>query len=222
MNTKICSVCEKEKTLDNFYSTDTYKKYKFQVDHYCKSCRNAKNLKAQRGPANKPCTVDNCERRHYAKGYCRLHYDRVRNYGRTEIYQEVLGLNEVRHGFYSFESRVERMGITLKEWEQLSKDGCNICSAKPGKGTIRNLHVEHDHKCCPGSKSCGKCVRGAVCNRCNTAIGLYEKNKLRDDYPNREKIIDFLANYNARRKRLDNIEIWHDIIVDPENKRKEW
>lgn len=34
--------------------------------------------------------------------------------------------------------------------------------------------VDHDHFCCPGAKSCGKCIRGLLCNPCNTAVGLLE------------------------------------------------
>lgn len=50
---------------------------------------------------------------------------------------------------------------------------CAICAREP---TGRSLTVDHDHSCCPGEKTCGKCVRGLLCHGCNMGLGL-----LRDD-----------------------------------------
>lgn len=51
---------------------------------------------------------------------------------------------------------------------------CAICR-HPLTGA-RDTHVDHDHACCPGGRSCGKCVRGLLCSDCNNGLG-----RFRDD-----------------------------------------
>jgi hypothetical protein len=53
--------------------------------------------------------------------------------------------------------------------EMVSK-GCAVC------GSMENLCVDHDHACCPGKYSCGKCVRGILCRSCNQAEGFLKSN----------------------------------------------
>lgn len=49
--------------------------------------------------------------------------------------------------------------------------GCRFSIAATGR---RNVHIDHDHFCCPGAASCGSCVRGFLCPRCNHVIASLE------------------------------------------------
>ena len=49
---------------------------------------------------------------------------------------------------------------------------CNRHQSELGEGKAGVFHIDHDHKCCPGEGSCGKCVRGLLCPNCNRGIGL--------------------------------------------------
>lgn len=40
----------------------------------------------------------------------------------------------------------------------------------------KRLCIDHDHKCCPGAYSCGRCVRGLLCDFCNLVVGRFERD----------------------------------------------
>ena len=66
--------------------------------------------------------------------------------------------------------RLRRYGLTPETYAALpGADGvCPVC--KVGEAA----HIDHDHSCCPGRRSCGQCVRGVLCASCNKRIGHLE------------------------------------------------
>lgn len=74
---------------------------------------------------------------------------------------------------------VSRFGITPRQYDELLAAQGGMC-AIPGCGITsetnggRALAVDHDHTCCPDqARSCGKCVRGLLCNGHNRGLGYF-------------------------------------------------
>lgn len=61
-------------------------------------------------------------------------------------------------------------GLTPERYLSIISRGCWCCGTS---GTEKNkLSIDHDHRCCPGTFSCGKCIRGCLCRSCNQGIGM--------------------------------------------------
>lgn len=71
-------------------------------------------------------------------------------------------------------TKLSNYGMNARQFrDRLTKQG-GRCATCPTEHTDEEpLCVDHDHGCCPGQrKSCGRCVRGLLCRRCNTALGM--------------------------------------------------
>jgi len=79
-------------------------------------------------------------------------------------------------------ARLRVFNMTLEQYEQLlaAQGGlCAICrkpeTARNKAGLIADLSVDHDHRCCPEKgTSCGSCIRGLLCARCNNGLGQFQ------------------------------------------------
>lgn len=111
------------------------------------------------------CSESGCLKPRHSKALCSTHYKQFQRNGNCTYSKEEMRQKERASALWS----TRRM--RLEEFEQRLAEqdyGCAICGSKDHGG--RNWHVDHDHKCCSGPKSCGKCTRGLLCHTCNTAL----------------------------------------------------
>jgi hypothetical protein len=76
--------------------------------------------------------------------------------------------------------RAKRHGLTEIQLSELLKSQGGTCAIagcdRMDDGAGRSLHIDHDHDCCPGAYSCGKCVRGLLCGQHNVGIGYFDND----------------------------------------------
>lgn len=72
-------------------------------------------------------------------------------------------------------ARKFRYGITEEQYDNLIAEQDNACAVCRTEFTDSvRASVDHDHNCCAGTKSCGKCIRGLLCLHCLTMASYVE------------------------------------------------
>ena len=116
----------------------------------------------------------------YTRAYYAKNKEKLKEYGRAQAKK------------YRKENRELVLTKKLNQWlrdifkrstewyeKTLAEQGghCALCETCPTEG--RRFQVDHDHECCPtdrgkNRRTCGKCIRGLLCEACNTRLGYLE------------------------------------------------
>lgn len=186
---KVCPRCSLLKTPSDFHRSSTALD---GLQSRCKEC-SSREVKVRRTkPDDGSCAFGSCERAAAVKGWCNAHYMQHRtgvvlrpiHAGSVQPigFCEVCGRILPRHRVYNRttcgstcrrvvnaeKTRARNYGMTVEELRAVLAAGCTIC------GSDGDLHIDHDHRCCPErGRSCGRCVRSALCSGCNTGLGQF-------------------------------------------------
>jgi hypothetical protein len=149
----ICIKCNVEKPKGQFYFKGGEGSERYRT--ICKKCQNAET----NALAKTPKGMDWC--RNYSKEYNKTPF------GKKSKRFSILKVN--------YKITEEDFNVLLESQNYR----CAICKTdRPlGKGVF---NIDHDHLCCPttskNTKTCGKCIRGLLCSRCNTGLGFLDDN----------------------------------------------
>ncbi len=123
----------------------------------CSGCGEEKDQKSF-GAKGRRC--HEC-RRAYANMHREKYADRYREQGRARYEKQTSFERTLRQVKYLY-------GLSPEEYDILISGACYVCGRSD-----ELLHIDHDHNCCPGKKTCGNCIRGALCQRCNRGLGQF-------------------------------------------------
>lgn len=161
---KICSKCKKLKPYGEFYRRSDRPS---GIHSRCKECSNADHARYMQENSEKMLA--------YQRKYLKEHPEKTR-----------------QHNLKA------KFGLTQADYDELLAKQGNVCAGCgtdiPGGKKNLYFHFDHDHSCCPGIKTCGECIRGLLCSRCNCALGLV------DDNPNLlRRLADYVEKARANR-----------------------
>jgi hypothetical protein len=182
---KQCTKCKNFKVFSDFHkfakSPDGYK-------HFCKSCVKEYDMAENDPKRVMPRKIEG------SKIHCRnckKYLDQSKFRMKPIANKPYFLKNHCEECRIELQHRktLKKHNMTLEKYLEIKKkqgDGCKICGNHES-GYRTRLSVDHDHACCPGEPSCGKCFRGLLCHSCNMALG-----SVKDDINILQKMIEYL------------------------------
>lgn len=186
------------KDCDKPIATQGMCKHHYQNFHYestrgAVASRKNRKLTSYDGVKTLPgCTFEGCQNPEFNPGFCAGHYYQNKRSGvMTSLYlnrpcdvkncTELISAKRTRSGLCASHSTLARKySLTTAKLSELYS---NLECSNPGCSETENLHVDHNHDCCPSGKygtgnkrACGKCVRGWLCRGCNMGLGNLQEN----------------------------------------------
>jgi len=164
---KTCSKCRNLMDLENFSVTKTNRDGR---DNWCKNCRSEYFL--SRYKRKLPEMYQDDTRRQCRRCEKILSITKFRSQGGRKLFYCLECTKFIGHAY-----NLKNLGLTIEKYMEIyeeQKGLCKICGNP--EFTKKRLSVDHDHRCCPGKSSCGKCIRGLLCFKCNTALGMVSDN----------------------------------------------
>lgn len=131
------------------------------------------------------CNEEGCDRKRYnGTLFCWGHLPQKRPQGAKQCL--ISGCTYTRRSNGMCEKHYQtahKYKLTVVQYQLILDTPCEIC------GSETTSCIDHEHECCPGGKSrkCGMCIRGILCNGCNSAIG-----KMKEDKNTLMNAIDYL------------------------------
>jgi len=101
--------------------------------------------------------------------------------------------------------RMRRFKIEPSDFRNMLEKQNNKCALCPVVFTFLSRDttpcVDHDHACCSGKITCGKCVRGLICWQCNAGLGSFK-----DNVTTLENAIQYLKETQCKTQQSTSLE----------------
>lgn len=177
---KMCTKCNTNKPLDDFPKSSSSKDGKHS---YCKRCmvkQRMEKYEYKKDRMRKTSTHKECRVCRELKPHSEYKKRGDRS-NRSETYcmdcRKYLGTERV----------LARYQMTVDDYASMLKKQNFVCAICKKEDDNKRLAVDHDHACCEGNTSCGKCVRALLCSRCNKTLGM-----VKDDIKLLQSMIDYI------------------------------